>query len=91
MHAIDDNSAGTPGIYLLRAPSLTMIASPPRKSDAFLILVGLVIFLLLILAVVLLVRRQPQLAPKSGAMADRTSTALTGAVTGCSNPVRWQG
>ena len=42
-----------------------MIATRPRKADGFLILLGLVIFVLLILAVVLLVRRQPQLAPKS--------------------------
>ena len=71
-----DNSARTPGIYLLRAPSLPMLATRPRKADAFLILIGLVIFVLLVLGVVLLVRRQPQLAPKaSGAMAMQAANA----------------
>ena len=64
-----------------------MLATRPRRADAFIILVGLVIFVLLILGVVLLVRRQPQLAPKnSGAIA----VLADGTDLHCSNPVLWQ-
>lgn len=64
-----------------------MLATRPRKADAFLILMGLAIFVLLMLGVFLLVRREPKLAPKStGAMATQGKNAGSASP----KPVIWQ-
>jgi hypothetical protein len=53
-----------------------MIISRPRKSDAVLVWVGVAIFLLLVLAILFVVRRQPQIprqAPNAAGTAMRVS------------------